>query len=184
MSETMPFTWIPTHSGIPFVFRAPTAAMIVAEDIAHALSNICRFGGHCKRHYSVAEHSRLVAAMVSPVNKKQAMLHDATEAYLGDIVSPLKHIMMGDYARLEDKCREAICERFDMDFDIPKEVKDADSHALYLEAKYLSTRTLGDPNWWEYFKIPRLEAFEYRIPDHEPPRKLLKEAFLRELAGE
>jgi 5'-deoxynucleotidase YfbR-like HD superfamily hydrolase len=67
---------------------------IVLVDIAHALSNQCRFSGHTKYHYSVAEHSVIVCDQLKgepPLTRLFALLHDASEAYLQDIPTPLKH---------------------------------------------------------------------------------------------
>ena len=99
-------TWIQTHSGIAFDLLKPTPDMIVIDDIAHALSNLCRFTGHSK-FYSVAQHSRLASFMVSEQFALQALMHDASEAYLTDISAPLKALpCMAEYKKLEAKLEE------------------------------------------------------------------------------
>lgn len=91
--------WIQTHTGVAFDLLAPTAGMVVLEDIAYALSRLCRFTGHCSRHYSVAEHSVNVAKQCqlehgfSDSWAMAALLHDAAEAYIGDLSSPLKSLL-------------------------------------------------------------------------------------------
>src|SRR5271156_4912831 len=80
--------WIQTFTGKKFYPFNPKPQDIDIRDIAHALSNICRFTGHTKRFYSVAEHSRNVAKLVPAHMKLQALLHDASEAYLCDIARP------------------------------------------------------------------------------------------------
>ena len=101
---------------------SPTDEMIDIADIAHALSMTCRFGGHCRDYYSVAEHSvhvvEIVRKMIGPNSTAPcdyminqiclgALLHDATEAYLGDVISPLKELLPY-YGDLETRWREVI----------------------------------------------------------------------------
>lgn len=107
-------TWMQTYSGKQFWPLAPRVQDVELEDIAHALSNICRFNGHCKRFYSVAEHSLLVLGEVRrmiargkvtehPRLLKLALLHDAAEAYLGDIIRPVKHGLVFEFIG-DDAC--------------------------------------------------------------------------------
>jgi len=120
------------------------------EEIAHALSNICRFGGHCLRFYSVAQHSVLVATCVrregGSAHTKTALLHDATEAYLGDMVRPLK-VNMPDYTSAETRAWEAVCAAFDLPLDLPPEVELADARVLLAEKRDLVNDS-GHP--WEF----------------------------------
>ena len=88
-------------------------------DIARALSNLCRFGGHSKAFYSVAQHSAIVCDLLeergaTPDELMAALLHDAAEAYLGDLPHPLKHRSeLGAAFRVAEKRLEAvIAERF------------------------------------------------------------------------
>lgn len=89
--------WIETYTGKTFDYESIESNKIVIEDIAHALSNICRFNGHSLRFYSVCEHSILVANEIEKLYPKdkhfilQALLHDATEAYMPDVPKPLKY---------------------------------------------------------------------------------------------
>lgn len=83
-------TWILTQSGQQFDLLRPTASMIKPVDIAHALSRLCRFNGHTRAHYSVAQHSLIVASLVPVEHQLVALLHDAPEAYIGDMTRPLK----------------------------------------------------------------------------------------------
>ena len=83
-------TWFPTASGIRFDLAAPTVEMIELADIAVALGRLCRFNGHGREFYSVAEHSFHVARLVDENLRVYGLLHDAHEAYVGDMIAPLK----------------------------------------------------------------------------------------------
>lgn len=83
-------TWIQTYTGKKFHPLNPNVEDIEIEDIAHALSNLCRFAGHVKQFYSVAQHSVLVSLDCCSENALAGLLHDAAEAYLTDLPRPLK----------------------------------------------------------------------------------------------
>jgi len=121
-------------SGMPFYPLAPRPEDICIYDIAHALANICRFGGHCKSFYSVAAHSLLASTLVPPELKLAALLHDATEAYIGDMISPLKHAMP-EFKTIERGVWLAVAERFDLPVDLPTEIHEADIMALAIERR-------------------------------------------------
>jgi uncharacterized protein len=106
------------------------------EEIAHALSNICRFGGHCRTFYSVAQHSVFVAECVSTPNKRTALLHDATEAYVGDVVRPLKVNLVG-YEEIESAAWQAVSSAFRLPEHLPEEVELADARVLLAEKRDL-----------------------------------------------
>ena len=108
----------------------------VELDIAHALSLICRFGGHCDRFYSVAQHSILVSHLCPERFKLWGLLHDASEAYLGDMPRPLK-AMLPDYRNLESKIQKLVWEEYDLIGPLPEEVKKADEIALSYEYRLL-----------------------------------------------
>jgi len=112
------------------------------EDIAHALSNLCRYTGHCKDFYSVAQHSIYVSSIVSPELKLRALLHDAAEAYMNDVNSPLKR-GFPEYQKLE---KEMLCAIFKkLKIKIPRKgitinseaIKEADLIMLATEANQL-----------------------------------------------
>lgn len=99
-------SWIQTHTGRAFDFAHPRVEDVCIEDVAHALARICRFGGHTT-FYSVAQHSVLVSRQLvsfAPVVQLEGLLHDAHEAYVGDVVEPLKRLPgMEVYREIEDR---------------------------------------------------------------------------------
>lgn len=132
--------WGLTSSGRRFWPADPRVDDICIGDIAHALSMQCRFGGHSKVFYSVAQHSVLVARLVSPANKLVGLMHDATEAYLQDIIRPLKRELRTAYKPLETAWAHAIGLVFGLDdrlAELPKEVHDADRSVLVAEHRDL-----------------------------------------------
>ena len=131
----------------------PNPVLINIRDIAHALSNICRFGGHCSSFYSVAQHSVLVSQVVSPENALMGLMHDATEAYLSDVVRPLKK-GLPEYSKLEGQWEKAIFSAFGITGD-HAEIKEADNHILSLEIKAF-VRSKGEG--WPDFSSKRMES--------------------------
>ena len=125
-----------THSGIEFDVCNPDPDLIEIEDIAHALSHICRFTGHTKHFYSVAQHSYLCATLVPPEHALEALLHDAAEAYIGDVSSPLKAQLPG-YQAIEAKLEQAIRQRFGLPAQKTPWVKEADLQMLAAEKAHL-----------------------------------------------
>lgn len=140
---------VETFSGRYVDTKNPDPATICIEDIAHALSQICRYGGHCLYPYSVGQHSVFVSERVKrqghPRNiQLAALLHDSPEAFLGDVPRPTKSLFGPTYSRLTHRMEVAIDTALNLkehdlcweDFDDPR-VKDADNWALFVEAKYL-----------------------------------------------
>ena len=134
-----------THTGKRFDLYEPVADMIDPRDISHSLAHLCRFNCHTREFYSVAQHSCIVAELVPEEHKLSALLHDATEAYLGDITRPLKQ-WMPDYRGFEDVIWMRVCERFDLALDLPANVHQADLIALATERRDLMPT---DPAIWD-----------------------------------
>jgi len=128
--------WIQTYTGKAFYPLSPKVEDVDILDIAHALSNICRFTGHTNCFYSVAEHSVLVSNSVSPEVALQGLLHDSSEAYLTDIARPIKPFLT-NYQTYENKLLEIIFIRFGLNFPISSEVKEADNRILLNERNEL-----------------------------------------------
>jgi uncharacterized protein len=140
--------WVMTYMGIKFhPFKADPSEIDIL-DIAHALSNICRWNGHCNYFYSVGQHSIMVcqelkARGFSPTIQLLGLLHDASEAYICDIPKPLKPFMEG-YMEVEEKLEGVILQKL-MGF-TPTEVQWAPVHlvdedALWTEALALKSDT-------------------------------------------
>lgn len=145
--------WIQTYSGRAFNPTEPHSDSIVIQDIAHSLSMQCRFSGHVKVFYSVAQHSVLASYLCHPDDALWGLLHDASEAYLVDIPSPLKRSGLFDnYIELEKKVMNAIVDRFDLPRDEPASVKVADKTLLSMEARDLMSPL--HPDWHNPIEPP------------------------------
>lgn len=124
--------WIQTFTGKQFFWRSPRVEDINIEDIAHALSMLCRFNGHCTQFYSVAEHSVHVSHKVPPGLELAGLLHDASEAYFSDLPSPVKRVLP-DVQEIEANLHRVICEKFGLAEEDLDGIKDADVRMLFTE---------------------------------------------------
>lgn len=121
-----------TRQGRFFDYRAPDEHAFDIEEIAHALANLCRFTGHTSSFYSVAQHSVLVADLAPPQHRREALLHDAHEAYVGDVNSPLKSLLP-DYRAIELAVQTALRRFYAVPCTQHREVKLADMAAYQVE---------------------------------------------------
>lgn len=126
--------WIQTYTGRKFWPLDPRPEDVCIEDIAHALANKCRFTGHTRQFYSVAQHSVICSFIVRPENRLAALLHDASEAYLPDVSRPVKQHLDGFHA-IEDHLMGVIGSVFGVSLPFPSEVKYADNVALVTERR-------------------------------------------------
>lgn len=139
--------WMQTATGKHFWPLDPRPEDVDIVDIALGLGKICRYGGHCLRFYSVAEHSWLVAHACPPEHRMWGLLHDATEAYLGDVIRPLKRFIPG-YHEIEDTLARVIAEHFNLPWPMPEAVKEIDNRILLDEFRQNMKRpdeVGGDP---------------------------------------
>lgn len=125
-------SWIQTYTGIQFWPLDPRPEEIDIRDIAHALSLLCRFNGHCRRFYSVAEHSVHVSSIVTPEFGLWGLLHDAAEAYLSDIPQPVKQHLT-HFHQAESQMLLVIAEKFGLPANMPSDVDLADRIMLSTE---------------------------------------------------
>ena len=142
---------IHTFSGIAFDLLNPQPEMILLEDIIHSLSLINRFNGAAKFPYSVAQHSLYVASLLPPELKLHGLLHDAPEAYVGDMVSPLKKIM-SQYKEVEANISRVVANVFGLSYPAPAEVKKADLAVLSAEREQVLNPSYGP--WYKDFPLP------------------------------
>ena len=131
-----PMNYVCTYLGNRFYPSEPRIDRIDIEDIAHGLAFQCRFNGQTTRFYSVAQHSLMVAALVSPRLRLPALLHDAAEAYLGDMVKPLKRLFP-EFSRLEIGVLDLIGQRFSVNLRSQPAIEKADLVALATEKRDL-----------------------------------------------
>lgn len=169
--------WMQTFTGARFFPLDPRPEEIDPVDIAHALSLLCRYGGHVARFYSVAEHCVLMAAAVPPKDALAALLHDATEAFVVDVPRPLKRYL-SDYRAIEDRVWQAIAIRFDVDPLLPPSVKDADNRILLTEREALMPNTIY--SWSVDGMVPLPVVVEGWAPEVAEARYL---AALAQLTG-
>jgi hypothetical protein len=151
--------WSQTHTGKIVDIQNPTPDMINIEDIAHALSMICRFAGHCREFYSVAEHSVLVANLGKVQRchdfNLALLLHDAAEAYLGDVIRPVKTLLALPINELEKRWLSAIDKKFNLNENLvvmENGIHNADRLALSIEVTNLFYPV--NKAWWTFLDKP------------------------------
>ena len=124
--------WVQTYTGKAFWPLDPRQEEIDIEDIAHSLSFQCRFNGHCEEYYSVAEHSVFVSHLVPKEDALWGLLHDASEAYICDIPTPIKPLLK-NYRDVEKLVMGVICDKFGLPHEQPESVHLADQKMLVTE---------------------------------------------------
>jgi 5'-deoxynucleotidase YfbR-like HD superfamily hydrolase len=134
--EMITTPYVSTFSGNRFYPLEPRIDHVAIEDIAHGLAYQCRFNGQTHEFYSVAQHSLMVASLVPTDLRLAALLHDAAEAYLGDMVKPLK-VLLPAFAAIEEQVSAIIAAAFGVDFSDYGPIKRADLIALATEKRDL-----------------------------------------------
>jgi uncharacterized protein len=154
----------------------PDPAQLDINDIARALANVCRFGGHCRSFYSVAQHSVIVSELVEERGGDvedvfAALMHDATEAYLGDMPHPIKHRspLGAQFKKAEDQLEQVLNARFNIKAGV-KEIKRADRALLATERKALSGEN------WHWPELDGVEPLDLELTAWPPDKAA--EAFL------
>ena len=143
--------WIQTYSGGQFHILDPQQDEILITDVGHALAMLCRFTGHVRRFYSIAEHSVLGSRLVPPGDALWFLLHDASEAFINDINRPLKHFTgVGPaYIPIEAVVMKAICKKFRLPEEEPASIKKIDNAMLMAEKEQLLAPMEWDSKYGE-----------------------------------
>lgn len=128
--------WIALLSGGRFNYNKPEESDVTIEDIASALSNVCRFSGHLPRFYSVAQHCVNVSRLVPEEFAFTGLMHDTAEAFTNDLPTPLKWALP-IFKELELKIEAAMGKRFGFQFPYPPSIKEADTTMLILEKRFV-----------------------------------------------
>jgi len=181
--------WIATWSGQKFYFDEPKKYDYTIDEIAHALAFQCRFNGHTKAFYSVAQHSILCyrlgkeIAVIRDIKLTKEttlalLLHDAAEAFIGDVVRPLKR-SLPDYQEIEGRIQLAIYDAFLIDKKSiqPIFVDKVDLAALAYERKHF---LLPFNHEWECLKDVVVHPRRIELPHETHAKEVFIEIFLKE----
>lgn len=134
---------IQTYTGLDVDPFTMCTLEVRIKDIAHALSQLCRFNGHTQTFYSVAQHSVLVSRRCTPENALYGLLHDASEAFLSDLPTPLKvRPEFATYRAAEKRLQNIIYLAFGLEPEEPTEVKHVDKRVFVTEARDLMTNPI------------------------------------------
>lgn len=179
----MTLTTIQTWSGGPFDLLNPRIEQINLLDIAHSLGKLARFNGHSKYHYSVAQHSLLVMMLVStqePALQREALMHDAAEAYIGDIATPMKRALRDGWGVFEkdpltemtERIERLIAEKFQLIYPWPIEIHNADKEALRMERFHVMNPSSGVS--WEGVGVSTVEAMVPQVTPEQATHQFIE----------
>lgn len=164
-----------SYSGKLINIHEPSPESITLYDIAVGLNNVCRFGGQIHTHHGVDKHTLLVHHLAPPHLKKCALLHDASEAFLGDVIKPLKEILGDAYKTIEQRFELLIFDKYGVDISLLAEIKAYDMQALELENNYFRHYDLALIN--QFKNTPYCLAVYDRRKSLEAYTMLLMQAF-------
>ncbi len=141
--------WVELVSGTRFYFESPTDDMIHPEDVAHSLSKLCRYNGHTKRFYSVAEHACVMSDWVikqpwaTPRDGLTALHHDDPEYIIGDLITPIK-VTMPQFKKLEIVLSQALAHRFMTEWPFPDWIKETDNRIIKDERRSIMNLSINE----------------------------------------
>ncbi len=157
--------WIRTFTGKQFHLLSPKQDQIDIMDIAHSLSQLCRFTGHTRVPIYISQHCCTVCDQLPPHLQLVGLLHDSSESFLSDISSPAKSLLP-QYQEMEQRVEKAIAKRFGIQFPFGREVKQADMVALVSEMKWFMPRGRDWQNL-PFTPLPRYEAWDSKRAQRE-----------------
>jgi len=150
--------WISLLSGGQFNYNKPEKSDVTLDDLAGALSNICRFSGHLPQFYSVAQHLVNTSRIVPVEYAFDALMHDTAEAFTNDLPTPLKWALP-IFKELEVKIESAMAKKFGFNFPYDPAVKQADTIMLLLEKTYVK----GDTSVWPMYEGIEFEQYKDKV---------------------
>jgi uncharacterized protein len=169
--------WSQTWTGKRFYFDNPQPDQVCIEDIAHCLSNLCRFTGNVDRFYSVGQHCLLISDELrrrgyDKTTQLWGLLHDSSEAYMNDLSRCLKRTPgMEGYRQLEGVVMKVICRKFGLCPIEPPVVKELDIRMVTTEHRDLFTNFVP---WTEFYDE---KPFDFHV--HPLPSTAIEKEFLR-----
>lgn len=182
MNPTPSPTSIQVAAGRYFDIADPRPSDITVDDIALSLSRECRFGNFTRSFYSVAQHSVNVSAQLRAMGADRevqliGLLHDAHEAYIGDVPTPHKRVYGDRFANVEAALLLAVCTRFDVPAPSqwPAVVHEVDERLLFAEA----LRFMPDPEWADASKAGVSSACDFEHWDERKARHKFLDLFYR-----
>ena len=142
-----------TFSGLKLDYASPEGFNFLIEDIAHGLSQTCRYGGQCQVPYNVAQHSVMVSKMVPHHLAISALLHDASEAYMCDIPKPLKVLLPG-YSKIEERVEIALFKQYGLLWPMDPLIKAGDILACAIEQESITLTPV------DAFRLKQMREFQ------------------------